>query len=380
MKIRLKKFINKHKNRIFSFIAVFFCIPLFTFNAFAYTTDYPFYQFSLKEIYGSFDINGTYEGVKARTFPQGDDNIYWQSSSITVNNTNGLMLSMVAEAGESDRFFAFPVNTDLYDYYFIGDFGILGDMTLNLTSVDLYYGVMVDQFTDYTVHSISDVHITPYNAVHYENGYNFTGKINSLDINTSISAVKLNWDKTNFVGQIRLNFGVLAVSKDSSDDIASIISAINIQTDTLGGYIDKGNGSTGGIVSGNNSAIDNLDDVVSEYRATEETFFNDFNTNQQAITSDIVGWSWGGLVNCANWVGNTLTSYYNNMGDFRQYIIYPLMLGIALFFLGRGGSIIGHLFRKPTETTVNTRSVFRREGNIRYTTTTTSRQGGVFRK
>lgn len=111
---------------------------------------------------------------------------------------------------------------------------------------------------------------------------------------------------------------------------------------------------------------------------------DNFTMYQTDILTDLNGWSWGGLSLCANWVGDTMTSYFQNMGDFKQYIIYPLLLGIALFFIGRGSSIIGHLYRKPTNIhtdTVVTRTTVK-NGNTSNTVshTDTYRAGGVLRK
>lgn len=144
--------------------------------------------------------------------------------------------------------------------------------------------------------------------------------------------------------------------------------------------LNFGNENTAGVLEDFSTQHEEFKDVLSEYRAVEQTFFDDFRSNQIAITSDITSWSWGGLISCANWVGETMTDYYNNMGDFRQYIIYPLMLGIALFFLGRGSSIIGHLYRKPLETHTHTVSrSFRELDGTKHTSTITFRSGGTRR-
>lgn len=128
------------------------------------------------------------------------------------------------------------------------------------------------------------------------------------------------------------------------------------------------------------NSSDNLSSTITDYNATQENFYSDFQSNQSVILEDVQGWDWGGLVDCANWIGFTLTDYYNNMGDFKQYIIYPLMLGIALFFLGRGDSIIGHLYRKPTVTFTHTETRSTKSGGVTHTNTVSQREGGVFRK
>lgn len=380
MKIRLKKLLSKYKNKIFSFIAVIACIPFLSVNTFAaesfYNTITPPELANLNANLGSGNVLSS-DGLNAQSLYEFGNTTTYTASSINFIYPDSWNLDF---------------NPDLYDYY----------LTLIFDSYSGKFAPNFIRITSYTAsgsanHNLTDVVIDSISGRgngNVLNGYHIIGKIPE-SFNGNFRSVYVSGTSGTIGKYLCAYISITQVNKGTDTAVAqSIISAINNQTSVLGGHlgninsginkgndlIENGNNSTSGIVSDNNSSIDNLDEVVSEYRATEESFFNDFNANQQAITSDIVGWSWGGLVNCANWVGDTLTSYYNNMGDFRQYIIYPLMLGIALFFLGRGGSIIGHLFRKPTETTVNTMSVFRRDGNTRYTTTTTSRQGGVWRK
>lgn len=340
MRTRLKK----HLNKCIGFAFVLFAIPLFCINS--YAVEYEAVDFAWMH-YGSNTNWGISQDGIAEIYINEDRDVLIR----TIEQDNATMyLSLYT-----------PVNS------------------MRNTTIDVYDmdGVLVEQIpcSDwYTIDSVDPNGIKGGNiSVDFIN-FEFSG--NTFVLNTQSA---------------NTNKAIMILSKQKlagdAESLSRIVTAINNQTRTLSGILnqqkdllDWGNGFTHNIVGDNDDARDELNDVISEYKSVEQTFFDDFNANQQAITSDIVGWSWGGLVNCADWVGSTLTDYYNNMGDFRQYIVYPLMLGIALFFLGRGGSIIGHLFRKPTETTVNTKSVFRRDGNTRYTTTTTSRQGGVWRK
>lgn len=148
--------------------------------------------------------------------------------------------------------------------------------------------------------------------------------------------------------------------------------------------LNNGNAETDSIVGSANDSLSNLNDIVSSYNGIEDTMLDNFIQYQGDVLTDLQSWSWGGLSLCANWVGDTLTSYYLNMGDFKQYIIYPLLLGIALFFIGRGSAIIGHLYRKPTVITTisNRESITYKNNGVKYTDskTTIHRDGGVFRK
>lgn len=375
MKIRLKKFLNKYKNRIVSFIVVSAFVPLFAFNAFAYTSydNFPYNK----------DVLTVYVNSNYYTNTKNTDNQY-QFSNPSQNTTFISILSLY------DDVWNIPVNIEIFDYYLVASVFAQDGGDINFTFFPSrfrvgYNGHSSDELYYYDV---SDVNFYHTDTDAYK-GFSASCKVD-LTPSSAIGFVRFDAPSSLYVpSNIFVEMSVIALPKGltSGDANQALVSAINNQTSTLGGkiddtndFIDKGNDSTGGIVSGNNSAIGELDEVVSEYHATEQQFFDDFNTNQQAITSDIVGWSWGGLVNCANWVGETMTDYYNNMGDFRQYIIYPLMLGIALFFLGRGGSIIGHLFRKPTTTFTHTESRSVMSNGVRHTNTVSTRNGGVFRK
>lgn len=373
---KVKNLLKKYKNKILTFVCVIACLPLFSISSYAYTTYDVFpVDVPLRFEFWSGDTLFSYY------LEPNADNLY-SLSNVQLNDVNSIYLNI-----RGSDFFSLPIDVSIFDYYFISSF--YGEAS-DISNFTFYPNDIAVQYYDHNglaySYDKSDFLVYHTDTVLYK-GFSTSCKIDFT--NNSVVGDIVYGGNGSLPAKLKYEAMFLALPKGlSSGDInAAVVAAINNQTSVLGGkiddtnnFIDKGNSSTGGIVSNFKDKDDELNEVVSQYREVENQFFEDFNTNQSAITSDIVGWSWGGLVNCADWVGTTLTDYYNNMGDFRQYIIYPLMLGIALFFLGRGGSIIGHLFRKPTQTTVNTKSVFRREGNTRYTTTTTSREGGVFRK
>lgn len=374
MKIRLKNFLNKHK-RIFVNLTVTIClIPCFCVNAFAAEVSpdaqnewflLPFNSMTVGSGYQDFtfdDVGGTYNGTY-------NGSISSSSAGFCVNDI-GAVMPLLAVDHNYYIFHTFSYQTS--SYVGLNRIVVRSDITTSSNSfslVPVYYSssYVNDTVTGVGIHSYSptsDRMLSTSSYIYYE--FN-----ESIIVN----------------GRVSFSWYIVDVTDSTQEQIDSLISAINNQTDVISGkiddtnnFIDKGNSGTGGIVSDFQDKDNELNEVVSEYQAVEQQFFDDFTANQDAITSDIVGWSWGGLVNCANWVGETMTDYYNNMGDFRQYIIYPLMLGIALFFLGRGSSIIGHLYRKPTTSVVDTQSVSTRRGNTRYTRTTTHREGGVKRK
>lgn len=257
----------------------------------------------------------------------------------------------------------------------------------------------------YTYYTLSNFKVL-HNDDSSDIGFTVIGKLPDNLTSNSPVGFRITDSSTGSLGyNLRLQAYLYAVPKSSgasSSDISAIISAIqqqtqsiisglNSQTSTIGGKIDNtnnlinnGNSSTSGIVSAADSSKSELESIVASYQQIENNMLDNFTLYQSDILSDVSGWSWGGLSTCANWVGDTLTSYFQNMGDFKHYIIYPLLLGIALFFIGRGSSIIGHLYRKPTETyTFSERSSSTKYVNgqrITTSVTKSNRDGGVLRK
>lgn len=384
---KVKNCLKKYKNKILTYVIVFLCLPFFTFNVFAFTLPLDGYLF-----YNPSNLN-----MRLRIYSSVGDvdlvNSYNISNGLEFSNANFPnqtsytgVLGFRYSFGSSSGLFEFPFDFSNYDYY--------SSLTVvnNASSTAMNFEPTSFSICPYVDGTLQFIHLSDLSVLSAgggtSDGFTIIGKIPD-NINSSyIYGFRVLGSSGSVAdGDFIVNAYIWQIPKGDDYTNADVITAINNQTTTLGGkiddinnFIDKGNSSTGGIVSNFQDKDNELNDVVSQYRDVENQFFEDFNTNQSAITSDIVGWSWGGLVNCADWVGTTLTDYYNNMGDFRQYIIYPLMLGIALFFLGRGGSIIGHLFRKPKQSTVDIESTTFKRGNTRYTTTTTSSKGGVFRK
>lgn len=128
----------------------------------------------------------------------------------------------------------------------------------------------------------------------------------------------------------------------SSLTVTSVDSEGNLTTEEI---LNKGNDATVGIIEDFNDRHNELQDYINNYDDLEQSFKDQFESGQSGIMSDFIGWSWGGLVSCASWISDTMVSYFDNMGDFKQYILYPLMMGIALFFIGRGSVIVASLTR-----------------------------------
>lgn len=112
MKIRLKKLLNKHKNRIVSFIAVFVSVPLFAFNAFAF--NFPLSAVSLSPSVGdgiTFRIRSNTSGLNFITA------VYDGGEFSTEFHVNNVIDNITSFEYCINNPFVYNFNFDVYDYY-----------------------------------------------------------------------------------------------------------------------------------------------------------------------------------------------------------------------------------------------------------------------
>lgn len=131
----------------------------------------------------------------------------------------------------------------------------------------------------------------------------------------------------------------LAASQPVSDssalsELQSIDSIVNQTHD----YLD-GNATTSASVSSADGLNSDIGGAVSEYDGLEQNFTDDFESAQGAVSDDFKGWAWTGLSSGVKWISEWLQKFYNSIGDFKQFLTFPLLLGVALVFLGRWGSV-----------------------------------------
>lgn len=170
-----------------------------------------------------------------------------------------------------------------------------------------------------------------------------------------------HWNGGQAVRYENLLLNIYAVVTNS-DGTQSIIQAINDQTAIIGGklddtndYIDNGNDDTSGIVSQFQDNLDEFNSVINQFDDIENGFITDFTSSNDEIKSILSDYQFtGNLLSCANWVTDRYMDFFDNSGDFKQYFIYPLIMGIVLFFIGRGQVILGNLYRKPYDSTTHT--------------------------
>lgn len=193
------------------------------------------------------------------------------------------------------------------------------------------------------------------------------------------------------------NTDVVRAIKKLNDDINTglgSISSILGQTYDLQKHIDdiltKGSENT-------QSVIDLLSQNLNEFNTTVGTINGleteavaelDYVFTNYPLPNDIAG----SYSSAFTWL-STNFGFINNFADdqhpandvFIYYIYMPCLIGLAMFFVGRGGSIIGGLFRKPLDsntTTVSTGYTVFDENGIRRSETSTHTRGGggIFRR
>lgn len=93
-----------------------------------------------------------------------------------------------------------------------------------------------------------------------------------------------------------------------------------------------------------NSNKDNLNDSIDDYVAIESQFNTDFKNNMIDVKTEInnTGNMLQSLSMAASFVSNIIQKFYynSNLYGFGILFLLPLILGIALFFIGRGGIVM----------------------------------------
>lgn len=268
---------------------------------------------------------------------------------------------------------------DLYDYWLsFTVYSNVEPIPSNFTFMPDYVQVFARNCVDSG--SYDYYYLTDLSILHSDDssdiGFTAIGKIPDLE-SSNILGFRLIDNSTGLLPvNLRLQPFIYAVPKNNgatAADISAIIAAINSQTSSLnssinnqtsviGGkldstndFISNGNSSTSGIVSQFQSNLNEFNSVISQFDNIENGFITDFTMSNEEIKSTLSDYQFtGNLLSCANWVTDTYMDFFENSGDFKQYFIYPLIMGIALFFIGRGQVILGNLYRKPYDSSTHT--------------------------
>lgn len=159
--------------------------------------------------------------------------------------------------------------------------------------------------------------------------------------------------KNTFFGMAR-NFSARGVINGdpnvvTNDKLGDILNSINQGNSTLNGVKDsvdniynsiQNGDSESNAVSGElDSATNDFNSSSGQYDEFEQSQSNDFTSNFGALDNDVKGFSLTSLTAATTWFTSLFMSIYNLMGDYKMYVTAPLILGLALFFIGRGAVI-----------------------------------------
>lgn len=308
--------------------------------------------------------------------------------------------------------FAIEYAPDLYDYYLLVNFhfstppeqAVDYPFFMMFNDAGFLYGIYGDDDTSAIIHTdVKWFKSESADTVSYSVFMPFPEPLTNQDFTTipiGISLVNEYSSLSSIPPNIMVEGQIYAVNKGTEIDMSGVIAILqSIDNNTsntntiitqeftkLFNLLEKGNNQSSTVIS---ELKDNLltFNAISEQLGEFENemlvgiiTYNDIAKEQMSSVEFT-----GGLLNCANWVTDKYMDFFNESGDFKQYFIYPLLLGLALFFIGRGSVILGNLYRKPTEssTTTITESTSVKTGkNSRQTLSTTSsyKKGGRLRK
>ena len=286
-----------------------------------YNSAYKSMQFRIRDSSGNnFNFTGDFdESVFGSVFTLDKD-----------YNLSGLFYRV-----NSDTYgFEYSFNHDVFDYYLALS---VGSARSNSFSVSSFGVIGYDIGGTSSNYFCSDIVVLSNSNV----GYNGVTAVGKLPENTPSRLSYIRCGGSFFIGagNVSVEAFVYQVPKNSSSEqIASIIQAINNQTDS---FMNAGSGY-GGTTSGIQSGNDELSGYIDEYTQIEQTMHNNFESAQSALIGDFTGFTWGSLANTLNWTSDYMQQIYLNSGDFKMMIILPLLLGIALFFIGRGAIILSN--------------------------------------
>lgn len=237
--------------------------------------------------------------------------------------------------------FEYAFNHDVFDYYLTFS---VGSARPNIFTASSFGVIGYDVGGTYSDYFCTDLVVLSNSNVSY-NGFTVIGKLPE-NTPTRLSYIRCGGSFFIGAGNVSVEAFLYQVPKNSSSEqVVSIIQAINNQTDSIMNAGSGFGGTSSGISSGNSE----LNDYISQYTEIEQGMHDKFVETQTALNGDFTGFSWGSLSTCLNWVSDYLQQIYLNSGDFKMMIVLPLLLGIALFLIGRGSVILSNATKSNDE-------------------------------
>lgn len=321
-----KQTIIKYKKQLLTVALV----PVFMFRSslsgFALTSNY--YNTPIRWYDSEVSLQ-FYNGSWSSTFLgsyNSDGNSYYFNNSALSSSTQFKVFSTYQTL---DTVLPYDVPLKFVYYFYSNDVSNLTDLNISFQRSDIMYGdnqyLNCSQFT--TVYNFSD--------------RDTNGIVVLIDLPGNFLFEQPNGfrivSSSNFSVPVNCVFSG-AIYNGNDVTTSDIVTAINNQTNSIMNAGSGYGGTSSDILSGN----DELSDYIDDYTQIEQTMHNNFESAQSALIGDFTGFTWGSLANTLNWTSDYMQQIYLNSGDFKMMIILPLLLGIALFFIGRGAIILSN--------------------------------------
>ena len=121
----------------------------------------------------------------------------------------------------------------------------------------------------------------------------------------------------------------------------SVLNALN--------SITSGLPSSNSVVNANDQQNSEAVQIISDYDSLTSSFDSSFQDSQNQMTTILQNTSLTQFTDAATWFTAQLFQLYQSLGSMQILVAMPLILGIALFFVGRGNVV----FRDPNTETWN---------------------------
>lgn len=104
----------------------------------------------------------------------------------------------------------------------------------------------------------------------------------------------------------------------------------------------NGNNATNQSISDQTSTNQSFESQSDQYHNLESTFQSNFDTAFNAVNPSDFTTALTQFAPAFAWFTNQLGALYDSSGNFKILFTLPLILGLAMFFLGRGGKVFDH--------------------------------------
>ncbi len=258
-----------------------------------------------------------------------DGNLFGTISKLTNNNKNAYIVFGTNNlAGNYDKLFKITINGQ-FTYTTEDKIKIyIQDQNYSIQELDSKYILykyisrgMINIYIDpkFPITNFSNTRIAVYitdGAIVNPYAYNQIDMINNNDIEY--------WELLTYFIQNKYNNEQLNDNKTIIDKLTELI---------------NGNNRTQQSVNNNDQSTSQLNTQTEKYHQIESTYQSTFTTEQTEIKQQLNVNPLTSFSKTALWFTDQLTNLYNRSGNFKILFTLPLILGLAMYFIGRGRKV-----------------------------------------